>query len=88
MANNGPDTNGSQFFITFGKQGHLDQKNTVFGRLVIHGAADRARVIDGFDTLDCIERAPVVEKSYRPVTDIRILTITIHANPIADAQTT
>ncbi|KAI8914813.1 cyclophilin-like domain-containing protein [Powellomyces hirtus] len=72
MANKGPNTNLSQFFITYGKQSHLDSKYTVFGR-----------VIDGFEALDSLEKVPVDEKS-RPLQDVRIRSVTMHANPIAE----
>uniref|UniRef100_H3B673 Peptidyl-prolyl cis-trans isomerase n=1 Tax=Latimeria chalumnae TaxID=7897 RepID=H3B673_LATCH len=72
MANNGPNTNGSQFFLTYGKQPHLDMKYTVFGK-----------VIDGLETLDELEKLPVNEKTFRPLTEVRIKDITIHANPFA-----
>ncbi|XP_005098683.1 peptidyl-prolyl cis-trans isomerase-like 3 [Aplysia californica] len=74
MASSGPDTNGSQFFLTYSKQPHLDMKYTVFGR-----------VIDGFDTLDTMEKLPVNEKNHKPLHETRLRSVTIHANPIAEA---
>ncbi|EGD82740.1 cyp10l [Salpingoeca rosetta] len=73
MANQGPDTNGSQFFITYGKAPHLDRKYTIIGRM-----------IDGFDTLEAIEKTPVKGKKHRPEIEIRIRSVTLHANPIAE----
>ncbi|CAH1118984.1 unnamed protein product [Phaedon cochleariae] len=72
MANNGPNTNGSQFFISYAVQPHLDLKYTVFGK-----------VIDGLETLDELEKVPVNPKNFRPVSDIRINSVTIHSNPLA-----
>ena len=42
------------------------------------------RVIDGMDTLDDLEKVPVNDKNYRPVQDLYLRRVTIHANPIAD----
>lgn len=74
MANVGPNTNGSQFFITYGAASHLDRVYTVFGH-----------VIDGFDTLDKMEKVPVGKKN-RPLNDIILESITIHANPLAQVE--
>ena len=57
MANSGPGTNGSQFFITLAPQPHLDGRHTVFGKVVEGMEAVRA-IRQG----DKISRVDVEEK--------------------------
>lgn len=61
MANAGPGTNGSQFFVTFSQTPHLDGKHVVFGE-----------VIDGFETLDEVEECETGQAD-KPKKDIEIV---------------
>ena len=49
MANAGPNTNGSQFFITYEPQPHLDHKHSVFGQLA--QGAEALKLLKSGDTL-------------------------------------
>uniref|UniRef100_A0A4W4F2P3 RING-type E3 ubiquitin-protein ligase PPIL2 n=1 Tax=Electrophorus electricus TaxID=8005 RepID=A0A4W4F2P3_ELEEL len=77
MANSGPNTNKSQFFITFRSCTYLDRKHTVFGR-----------VVGGFGTLTAMENVESDPKTDRPKAEIKLLRTTVFVDPYeeADAQ--
>lgn len=57
MANAGPNTNGSQFFITHVATPHLDGKHAVFGKVM----GDGQKVVNAIDQGDTIESIAIVE---------------------------
>lgn len=74
MANAGPNSNGSQFFITYRSCKHLDGKHAIFGKLV-----------GGLETLTEIERIEVDNKDC-PIEDIVIQSIQIFVDPFQEAD--
>lgn len=74
MANSGPNTNGSQFFITFRETPHLDLKHAVFGY-----------VVGGKATLDRMEQV-AADKNDRPVEEIKILSTVVFSDALDEAD--
>lgn len=78
MANSGPNTNGSQFFLTFRATPHLNGKHVVFGHVDLEKSSS---------VLDALEKIPVSKEDDRPKRPVLIVDYGLVVEPKAATET-
>ncbi|NYT02497.1 MAG: peptidylprolyl isomerase [Methanosarcinales archaeon] len=66
MANAGPNTGGSQFFINLVDNNYLDKNHPVFGK-----------VVEGMDVMEAMGKVKTSPRNDRPLKDVRIMQATV-----------
>eukprot|EP01071_Lankesteria_metandrocarpae_P012200 Lankesteria_metandrocarpae@DN557_c0_g1_i1.p1 len=75
MANSGKNSNKSQFFITFKSCDHLDNKHTVFGK-----------VVGGIEVLKAMEKLETNKETDRPKNPPKLESVTVFKNPFVEVE--